>query len=153
MSCFFLMIRPTPRSTRTDTLFPYTTLFRSLARRDLEADVEDAPQPRREIGALVVGGVVRLHFDAAIDDLTDASRELACRKLPFTAELQDAAAQARDQAGLAPHHRGSDEDEPERLHHDKQHPRRRLPAQEKRCGQSIAAERATRKETLSVGHE
>src|SRR3546814_4550050 len=23
------MIRPTPRSTRTDTLFPYTTLFRS----------------------------------------------------------------------------------------------------------------------------
>src|SRR3546814_20986767 len=27
---FFLMIRPPPRSTRTDTLFPYTTLFRSL---------------------------------------------------------------------------------------------------------------------------
>src|SRR3546814_950294 len=29
--CFFLMIRRPPRSTRTDTLFPYTTLFRSLA--------------------------------------------------------------------------------------------------------------------------
>src|SRR3546814_13277051 len=29
---FFLMIRRQPRSTRTDTLFPYTTLFRSLAR-------------------------------------------------------------------------------------------------------------------------
>src|SRR3546814_1478544 len=28
--CFFLMIRLPPRSTRTDTLFPYTTLFRSL---------------------------------------------------------------------------------------------------------------------------
>src|SRR3546814_981352 len=26
---FFLMIRPPPRSKRTDTLFPYTTLFRS----------------------------------------------------------------------------------------------------------------------------
>src|SRR3546814_12306568 len=26
---FFLMIRRPPRSTRTDTLFPYTTLFRS----------------------------------------------------------------------------------------------------------------------------
>src|SRR3546814_14281999 len=26
---FFLMIRLPPRSTRTDTLFPYTTLFRS----------------------------------------------------------------------------------------------------------------------------
>src|SRR3546814_7871569 len=30
-SFFFLMIRRPPRSTRTDTLFPYTTLFRSLA--------------------------------------------------------------------------------------------------------------------------
>src|SRR3546814_16897921 len=27
--CFFLMRRRPPRSTRTDTLFPYTTLFRS----------------------------------------------------------------------------------------------------------------------------
>src|SRR3546814_1371155 len=30
---FFLMIRRPPRSTRTDTLFPYTTLFRSHCRR------------------------------------------------------------------------------------------------------------------------
>src|SRR3546814_16743649 len=30
---FFLMIRRPPRSTRTDTLFPYTTLFRSSGRR------------------------------------------------------------------------------------------------------------------------
>src|SRR3546814_15014493 len=29
-SFFFLMIRRPPRSTRTDTLFPYTTLFRSI---------------------------------------------------------------------------------------------------------------------------
>src|SRR3546814_13739184 len=29
MICVFLMIRRPPRSTRTDTLFPYTTLFRS----------------------------------------------------------------------------------------------------------------------------
>src|SRR3546814_13421921 len=29
---FFLMRRRPPRSTRTDTLFPYTTLFRSCAR-------------------------------------------------------------------------------------------------------------------------
>src|SRR3546814_1494115 len=32
---FFLMIRRPPRSTRTDTLFPYTTLFRSCRRRRL----------------------------------------------------------------------------------------------------------------------
>src|SRR3546814_5417641 len=30
---FFLMIRRPPRSTRTDTLFPYTTLFRSDSAR------------------------------------------------------------------------------------------------------------------------
>src|SRR3546814_9584297 len=31
---FFLMIRRPPRSTRTDTLFPYTTLFRSAFQPD-----------------------------------------------------------------------------------------------------------------------
>src|SRR3546814_16010780 len=30
---FFLMLRRPPRSTRTDTLFPYTTLFRSYVER------------------------------------------------------------------------------------------------------------------------
>src|SRR3546814_10727087 len=33
MFFFFLMIRRPPRSTRTDTLFPYTTLFRSQSWR------------------------------------------------------------------------------------------------------------------------
>src|SRR3546814_14850346 len=46
-----LMNRRPPRSTRTDTLFPYTTLFRSIARREpAGADVQrDRLQPRREI--------------------------------------------------------------------------------------------------------
>src|SRR3546814_12179502 len=35
---FFLMIRRPPRSTRTDTLFPYTTLFRSIV-QDVDAVV------------------------------------------------------------------------------------------------------------------
>src|SRR3546814_12754452 len=30
---FFLLIRPPPRSTRPHTLFPYTTLFRSIDRQ------------------------------------------------------------------------------------------------------------------------
>src|SRR3546814_20172432 len=34
----FLMIRHPPRSTRTDTLFPYTTLFRSGLRRQAAAN-------------------------------------------------------------------------------------------------------------------
>src|SRR3546814_14632954 len=41
---FFLMIRQPPRSTRTDTLFPYTTLFRSkdgyVDRADFKARME-----------------------------------------------------------------------------------------------------------------
>src|SRR3546814_13317796 len=36
---FFLMLLRPPRSTRTDTLFPYTTLFRSLAAGVLENTV------------------------------------------------------------------------------------------------------------------
>src|SRR3546814_16658590 len=42
---FFLMIRLPPRSTRTDTLFPYTTLFRSLATvtADLNGDLFKLP--------------------------------------------------------------------------------------------------------------
>src|SRR3546814_5463669 len=37
VSFLFLMIRRPPRSTRTDTLFPYTTLFRSLGIREWQA--------------------------------------------------------------------------------------------------------------------
>src|SRR3546814_18638067 len=40
MFVFFLIIRRPPRSTRTDTLFPYTTLFRSFFER-LNLDVTD----------------------------------------------------------------------------------------------------------------
>src|SRR3546814_19775794 len=37
MSFFFLMIRRPPRSTRTDTLFPYSTLFRSAGSVDRQS--------------------------------------------------------------------------------------------------------------------
>src|SRR3546814_8714634 len=46
---FFLMIRRPPRSTRTDTLFPYTTLFRSrrpdLGRISLLRDLPESRLP------------------------------------------------------------------------------------------------------------
>src|SRR3546814_14435277 len=50
-SLFFLMIRRPPRSTRTDTRFPYTTLFRSNAhalvaarlRVDLNEEITGSP--------------------------------------------------------------------------------------------------------------
>src|SRR3546814_18822940 len=48
LSVFFLMIRRPPRSTRTDTLFPYTTLFRSLlAPGDAQVEAE-LPAPLRQ---------------------------------------------------------------------------------------------------------
>src|SRR3546814_15675969 len=72
---FFLMIRRPPRSTRTDTLFPYTTLFRSAAQRgqavlrhgrhlarefpaeELHAGLLSPRQLLRPAGAAVQGGV------------------------------------------------------------------------------------------------
>src|SRR3546814_13884263 len=45
MLVFFLMIRRPPRSTRTDTLFPYTTLFRS----DLGVGGNEARPQRGEV--------------------------------------------------------------------------------------------------------
>src|SRR3546814_11309373 len=44
---FFLMIRRPPRSTRTDTLFPYTTLFRSAV-EDRRRPVERHADHRQE---------------------------------------------------------------------------------------------------------
>src|SRR3546814_7149305 len=41
---FFLMIRRPPRSTRTDTLFPYTTLFRSQQFAERHAAVVAMPR-------------------------------------------------------------------------------------------------------------
>src|SRR3546814_4973239 len=42
---FFLLIRRPPRSTRTDTLFPYTTLFRSVPQHQVRAHAgRDAAQ-------------------------------------------------------------------------------------------------------------
>src|SRR3546814_15011862 len=53
MVFFFLMIRRPPRSTRTDTLFPYTPLFRSVRRglmRFMTAMQIDAPgRPLRRV--------------------------------------------------------------------------------------------------------
>src|SRR3546814_13896708 len=51
---FFLMIRRPPRSTRTDTLFPYTTLFRSGLTTELYSDDTDASE--REGGGRNMNG-------------------------------------------------------------------------------------------------
>src|SRR3546814_6403396 len=52
---FFLMIRRPPRSTRTDTLFPYTTLFRS----------QDQAGPCEQDAALAGGDFIVILADQA----------------------------------------------------------------------------------------
>src|SRR3546814_10271300 len=76
---FFLMIRRPPRSTRTDTLFPYTTLFRSAG--------QDAP--------LVVGEAAAAMFighagdrRGLIADATDDQPGLYCIGLAGAAAAQ-----------------------------------------------------------------
>src|SRR3546814_15754332 len=70
----FLMIRRPPRSTRTDTLFPYTTLFRSTGTGIIGRKREiDAPEFTK-LPAQITGGAAQIAMQAvAIDP------ELLCR--------------------------------------------------------------------------
>src|SRR3546814_13390489 len=64
--CFFLRIRRPPRSTRTDTLFPYTTLFRSkhLATAPFAAGTPASAEAFDRIGdAALPGGTTTLLLD------------------------------------------------------------------------------------------
>src|SRR3546814_9485800 len=65
---FLLMRRRPPRSTRTDTLFPYTTLFRSVEQVAVERPVA------RRIGREIPGNRSARH---------DVHRMLARRELPM----------------------------------------------------------------------
>src|SRR3546814_18667499 len=49
------MLRLPPRSTRTDTLFPYTTLFRSVDTTTLEAHAEQRGARRFALAAELLG--------------------------------------------------------------------------------------------------
>src|SRR3546814_12001132 len=53
------MLRRPPRSTRTDTLFPYTTLFRSVGADDLDVErLQRAPEMRHAIAPCGAGAGV-----------------------------------------------------------------------------------------------
>src|SRR3546814_3256685 len=64
------MIRRPPRSTRTDTLFPYTTLFRSCLRIELAA----SQRQRQFIG---VGNPVQARKAVACEQLREIEVRLA----------------------------------------------------------------------------
>src|SRR3546814_8696441 len=82
----FLMIRRPPRSTRTDTLFPYTTLFRSgtpRARRSRSAAPRAAPgsrdrgcrpAPPRPAGRFSAGGRFQTRSEEHTSELQSLMR-------------------------------------------------------------------------------
>src|SRR3546814_1566906 len=83
MVFFFLMIRRPPRSTRTDTLFPYTTLFRSNVRdRDLGSFVEELQD--RVLGQVEIPAGYWVDYGGTYEQLISASN----RSEEHTSELQ-----------------------------------------------------------------
>src|SRR3546814_3295594 len=106
---FFLKMRRPPRSTRTDTLFPYTTLFRSGRgvpplparasgrgsdrrgdRRAAIADLERGGEstPRAEIGAALVLRAIGVSYGAMSAPYLRHPRESGDRSEEHTSELQ-----------------------------------------------------------------
>src|SRR3546814_5439362 len=86
---FFLMIRRPPRSTRTDTLFPYTTLFRSHGACEHAGAAQriDLPEHRWRVTDAAAGQVAQRH---AVFQLPDAGghHQRDGRSEEHTSELQ-----------------------------------------------------------------
>src|SRR3546814_2217865 len=84
------MIRRPPRSTRTDTLFPYTTLFRSRRGQGARAATQTALAARGE--AVIIGAVGLQPRDLDMD----AVRELGAREVGALGDDVAKTAVARD---------------------------------------------------------
>src|SRR3546814_19610186 len=84
LCCFFLMIRLPPRSTRTDTLFPYTTLFRSARQEIASAVPIFAPPPQLTVEAMASHS--HRHRDHLV--LARISADIQDRSEEHTSELQ-----------------------------------------------------------------
>src|SRR3546814_9948123 len=93
MFCFFLMIRRPPRSTRTDTLFPYTTRFRSRYAELVYDGLWFSPL-REALDAFVtstqqhVTGEVRLRLEPGRCFAVGRRAERSLRSEEHTSELQ-----------------------------------------------------------------
>src|SRR3546814_5254753 len=85
------MIRRPPRSTRTDTLFPYTPLFRSMATLVVEIPPAQGPpehvHAREDEAHYVLEGAFRVKLDGEYFDATTGSL-VFIRSEEHTSELQ-----------------------------------------------------------------
>src|SRR3546814_1902487 len=87
----FLMLRRPPRSTRTDTLFPYTTLFRSYRQRvacGIGGATQEGGMPEREQAGIAQQKVEGAGKQGIAHDLHDKDRIGAYRSEEHTSELQ-----------------------------------------------------------------
>src|SRR3546814_8900769 len=75
----FLMIRRPPRSTRTDTLFPYTTLFRSALARGGKMGDADGNGVLTRAEAQAHADAMFARIDANKDGKVDAADREAAR--------------------------------------------------------------------------
>src|SRR3546814_8682733 len=80
------MIRRPPRSTRTDTLFPYTTLFRSPAKPDANAGLVKPTQPTAHASCVVGAGSASDLRKTAVDG--ELAGRSDARSEEHTSELQ-----------------------------------------------------------------
>src|SRR3546814_7179221 len=89
---FFLMIRRPPRSTRTDTLFPYTTLFRSVQQAIAQAEQAKAQVIAARAARDRATAQARAPVASAQKAANDLTRYQALQKLDrseeHTSELQ-----------------------------------------------------------------
>src|SRR3546814_16343660 len=69
---FFLIIRRPPRSTRTDTLFPYTTLFRSWVEESCKALI--VGKARMIVGIAVANTLDELRHGRQIAEMRRVSQ-------------------------------------------------------------------------------
>src|SRR3546814_7251330 len=109
---FFLMIRRPPRSTRTDTLFPYTTLFRSEEDRCRQEEGEEVVakpspggrRPRKRERKNISHGIahIKSSFNNTIVAITDPAGNVLSwasagnvgfkgsrKSTPFAAQMAD----------------------------------------------------------------
>src|SRR3546814_10202356 len=82
------MIRRPPRSTRTDTLFPYTTLFRSVFRDDRQFQAAHLTCNFFELAVAAAISIFGPNSGAALATVVGVLIEVPVRSEEHTSELQ-----------------------------------------------------------------
>src|SRR3546814_1667001 len=86
---FFLILRRPPRSTRTDTLFPYTTLFRSNHHQHLTAFHARILLDLGDLVRIFLNALEKLHAKLAMGEFAAAEAQRDLHLVAFADELVD----------------------------------------------------------------